>query len=100
MAPLAHFASAACVRGTVVRGIKFALIVGPILTTINQYDSFLDQHFPPRFYMKLGLTFLVPFLVSVCSSTMANLSYRRTQEKAEHRGSQVVTGEVMGEETL
>ena len=63
--------------------IKFALIVGPILTAINQYDAFTDQHFPAKFYVKLGLTFTVPFLVSICSSTMANLRQQGTQERAE-----------------
>ena len=57
-------------KETTVRAIKFALIVGPILTIINQYDVILEGKFDFKFFYKMGLTFLVPYCVSACSSTM------------------------------
>lgn len=62
-----------CYRTTLIRGIKVALIVGPILTAINQFDVIADRDFGGTFFLKLALTFTVPFCVSVSSSTLAAL---------------------------
>ncbi len=64
-----------CLRRSVVRrAITVALIVGPILTLINQYDVIADRAFDLQFFLKLGLTFLVPYSVSTYSSVMATLA--------------------------
>jgi hypothetical protein len=47
------------------------MIVGPILTLINQYDTIASGAFGVRFFLKMGLTFLVPYSVSSYSSVMA-----------------------------
>ena len=58
-------------RETVLRAIKVALVVGPILILINHYDSLLQFEFSHHLYFKFMLTFLVPFCVSAYSSAQA-----------------------------
>ena len=58
-------------RETVVRAVKVAAIVGPILTVINQYDVLLSLDLSLRLLSKIGLTFLVPYSVSSFSSARA-----------------------------
>jgi len=58
-------------RETILRAIKVALVVGPILIVINHYDSLLQFEFSHHLYFKFMLTFLVPFLVSAYSSAQA-----------------------------
>lgn len=60
--------SLACRRSLVLRGLKFSLVVGPILVAINQGDVILAGGFGPQTYLKIGLTFVVPYAVSVFSS--------------------------------
>jgi hypothetical protein len=58
-------------RETILRAIKVALVVGPILIIINHHDSLLQFEFSHRLYFKFMLTFLVPFCVSAYSSAQA-----------------------------
>ena len=58
-------------RDTVVRALKIAGVVGPILTLINQYDLLLSGEFTSRLFFKIFLTFLVPYSVSSFSSARA-----------------------------
>ena len=58
-------------RETTVRAVKVALIIGPILTIINQHDVILEGQFDFKFFYKLVLTFLVPYCVSAYSSAKA-----------------------------
>jgi len=58
-------------RETVVRAVRVAAIVGPVLTVINQYDVLLSLDFSLRLMAKIGLTFLVPYSVSSFSSARA-----------------------------
>lgn len=63
-------------RSNLWRAAKTALVVGPILTLINQTSiagDLLRGAFPPgSVSMRIGLTFLVPFLVSLVSSGLAD----------------------------
>lgn len=53
----------------VLRAILVAMIVAPILTLINQWEGlFADASLS---YTKAGLTFIVPFMVSLVSAFMA-----------------------------
>ncbi|MEW6298723.1 MAG: nitrate/nitrite transporter NrtS [Thermodesulfobacteriota bacterium] len=65
---------------TVVRALKVAGVVGPILTVINQYDLLLRLEFSPRLFAKILLTFLVPYSVSSFSSARA---YMESETQAE-----------------
>lgn len=68
-------------RETVRRALTVAGIVGPILTVINQYDVLWRLEFSPRFWMKVLLTFLVPYCVSSFSSARAYM-----EQEARERG--------------
>jgi hypothetical protein len=68
-------------RETVRRALTVAGIVGPILTVINQYDVLWRLEFSPRFWMKVMLTFLVPYCVSSFSSARAYM-----EQEARERG--------------
>ncbi len=56
---------------TVLRAIKVALVVGPVLIIINHHDAFLGLEFTQHLYIKIILTFLVPYCVSAYSSAQA-----------------------------
>lgn len=58
-------------RETVLRAIKVALVVGPILIIINHHDVLLNLEFSNDLYFKCFLTFFVPYCVSAYSSASA-----------------------------
>ena len=58
-------------RETVLRAIKVALVVGPILIIINHHDSLINFEFHNDLYLKFILTFFVPYCVSAYSSAQA-----------------------------
>ena len=53
---------------TVKRAAKIALIVGPLLTLINQWEVITGPG--SLNWIKAGLSFAVPFSVSLCSCLM------------------------------
>ncbi len=73
---LQHAAQPAVVR----RGIGFGVGVGAILILINHGDAILAGDLTPMLWFKMGLTLLVPYLVSTASSVSARLEAQR------HRG--------------
>jgi hypothetical protein len=48
----------------VKRALKTSLVVGTVLTTINQLDTILAQGLTPRVAFKVVLTFVVPIVVT------------------------------------
>jgi hypothetical protein len=56
---------------TVRRAVTVALVVGPVLTLINQHEALIGLDLRPRVLLKIALTFLVPYLVSSYSSAVA-----------------------------
>ena len=58
-------------RETVLRALKVALVVGPILILINHHDALLRLELHRHLYFKILLTFLVPYCVSAYSSASA-----------------------------
>lgn len=58
-------------RETVTRGLAVACVVGPVLTVVNQYDVLLNLDFSARLWVKVGLTFLVPYSVASYASARA-----------------------------
>jgi hypothetical protein len=66
-------------RATVRRAVTVAMIVGPVLTVINQYDAIASGSFGAKFFFKMGLTFLVPYSVSSYSSVMALRAAQRSR---------------------
>jgi len=67
-------------RRTVLRAVKVAAIVGPILTLINQYDVLLNGNYSARVIGKIVLTFLVPYCVSSFSSARAEIEREVARE--------------------
>jgi hypothetical protein len=55
------------------RAFATALIVGSVLTAINQLDVLLEQPTSTKVWMKVGLTFVVPY----CVTTWGALSNSR-----------------------
>jgi hypothetical protein len=63
---------ALALRPSVVkRALKYAVIVGAILITINHGDAVLRGDLPPARLFRMGLTVLVPYVVSTLSSVGA-----------------------------
>jgi len=59
------------------RALKFAVVVGTILITINHGDAILAGDVGGRRLLKMALTVLVPYTVSTLSSVSATLEFRR-----------------------
>jgi hypothetical protein len=62
------FLSLAGDRPTIAGGLKVAVVVGTALNVINQGEPLLALRFDEVRWWKVGLTYLVPFCVSVFSA--------------------------------
>lgn len=58
-------------KNILMRAIKVALVVGSILMLINHGDVMLSDGLSIKEYIKIILTYLVPYCVSTYSSTEA-----------------------------
>lgn len=63
--------------GTALRALKLALVVGTLLTIINQGDVLLLGQSPD--WVKLMLTYMVPYGVSTWTSIAKDLENRNRQ---------------------
>jgi len=71
------------VRPSVVkRAIKYAVIVGVILIGINHLDAILKREVNRSRWLKMGLTVVVPYVVSTLSSVGALRERELQGEKA------------------
>ncbi len=52
----------------VKRALGYAVVVGPILIIINHADALLYGQVSTTMLAKMGLTFMVPYIVSTLSS--------------------------------
>jgi hypothetical protein len=62
-------------RDVVIRGLKVGLIVGTILTAINQGDLILAGALNGDAAWKIPLTYLVPYRVSTYASVSAIIAH-------------------------
>lgn len=69
--------------GTPWRAAKLAAVVGTLLVLINQWEAVVGQG--SLDWLKVGLTYCVPYLVSTYTSVSKDLSLRRAAEEAEQR---------------
>ncbi|WP_083921242.1 nitrate/nitrite transporter NrtS [Cytophaga aurantiaca] len=53
------------------RALLVALVVGSLLNLINSYDVFLESNFTARNILRIILTYITPFCVSLYSSVQA-----------------------------
>jgi hypothetical protein len=58
-------------RRVVRRALAFAAVVGSVLVAINHGDAVLAGSFTSAQILKIGLTVLVPYVVSTWSSVLA-----------------------------
>lgn len=68
------------------RAVVTCLIVGSVLVAINHGDAIARGELGADRLLRIGLTFLVPFLVSMASSAAAIGGERRRRVDAEDRG--------------
>jgi len=68
MRALRAWVRAAGNRAIVGRALITAVVVGTLLTAINQGDALLGGRLEPDMAWRIGLTFVVPFFVSLVSS--------------------------------
>ena len=61
----------ACSGPVVRRALGFALVVGSVLVAINHGDSLLRGEVDAERAWRMGLTVMVPYVVSTLSSVMA-----------------------------
>jgi hypothetical protein len=59
------------------RALRYTLVVGAVLITINHGDAILRGDLPFGRLLRIGLTILVPYLVSTFSSVGTILQLRR-----------------------
>ncbi len=81
-----EWCSLVCRVSVVKRGLKFAVIVGIILIAINHGDTILRGELQPINYIKMGLTVIVPYMVSVFSSVGAIIEQGGYQPKVRDEG--------------
>ena len=70
------FLSLALSAPVVRRALKYALVVGAILITINHAAALIQGQLGAARLFKMGLTVLVPYMVSTLSSVEAIRSRR------------------------
>ncbi len=58
-------------RKNITTAFLVATFVGTMLNAINSYDVFIDGNFSTRNSIKIVLTYLTPFCVSLYSSVKA-----------------------------
>jgi hypothetical protein len=68
-------------RGVVARACKYAVVVGAVLIAINHGDALLRGEADALRLLKMGLTVLVPYVVSTLSSVGATLALRRGETR-------------------
>lgn len=61
----------ALLAANLTRAIVIAVVVGSILLLINHGDHLEHEPVCDRFFVKAGLSYLVPFLVSIFSAVLA-----------------------------
>ncbi|MDX1958533.1 MAG: nitrate/nitrite transporter NrtS [Leptospiraceae bacterium] len=58
-------------KTNIILALKISCIVGTILALINHYDMFLSGNFELSRIAKILVTYIIPFSVSIYSSTFA-----------------------------
>ena len=68
---MSDFLKYCCFRSTVLRALKVAAVITPILTVINHFREIAELEMGPGFWLQVAMTFVVPYGVSTYSSAMA-----------------------------
>ena len=78
------FLSLVADRSTLVGGAQVSAIVGTVLNAINQGDRLIALRFDDVVWWRVGLTYLVPFCVSVFSATRIRRIDQSSREAEAH----------------
>jgi hypothetical protein len=70
-----------------VRALTLALIVGSVLVLINHGDHLAREPMCRGFFWKLGLSYAVPFTVSLISTLLAQGDARRLPRTHDSRST-------------
>jgi len=73
----------ACDPAIVRCSMKYAFVVGPVLVAINQGDAILQGTVDGVGLFKIGLTMVVPYLVSTFSSVGTICKIRNAKSSTE-----------------
>lgn len=65
------------------RALAYAVVVGAVLISINHGDAILQRDITTNRLLKMGLTILVPYLVSTFSAVGAIRQMRRQAASAQ-----------------
>ena len=82
---VATFLRLARSRRTIVGALKVAVLVGTVLNLINQGAALSRLELDTVDWWKAGLTYLVPFCVSVYSATRMQMQLLRTDASGRDR---------------
>ena len=73
----------ACQRPVLIRGIRLAAIVSPLLIAVHHWDTLLYGQVTAVIVIKMILTPLIPFCVSVYSSVSTIIRRQRVEAGEE-----------------
>ena len=65
----------ACDKALLIRAIKIAIVVGFVLNIINQGELIFAFEFDKINFFKFGLTFIVPFCVSMYTAISMKIKF-------------------------
>jgi hypothetical protein len=85
MSGMKEWLTVASDSSVVKRALGYAVVVGAILIAINHGDALLRGELGADRVAKMGLTVMVPYLVSTFSSVGALRRVRRRSESPAHR---------------
>ena len=78
-------------QGSVVRrGLKFAVVVGAVLITINHGDAIVAGELTRTNYVKMVLTVIVPYVVSVLSSVGTMIEGRPREPRPQSEAAETI----------
>lgn len=75
-----EFIQIVCELVVVRRAIKYAIVVGFVLVSINYGDAILKVDVGLKEFIKICLTLIVPYLVSTFSSVAVICEYRGSKD--------------------
>lgn len=79
MPEIKHLLADAFQAPTIWRALRVSAVIGTLLTVINHYDGWITSAEHSANLLQVGLTYLVPYLVSTHGQV-----YGRRNQQAEH----------------
>jgi hypothetical protein len=64
-------------KNNISTALLVAIVIGSVLNIINSYDVFIEGKFSAKIIIKIMLTYITPFCVSLYSSVKATKNLNR-----------------------